>query len=175
MLKYYQGLFQYLTSHLPDTSLTPISQFKYYSRLAFARLDQYRLFILLGCRLDLSCQKAIRKLREQALGIDILMSAAYRGSKTSYLSSIRLKSPSTQSSSYHQFYSIIMEKSSNHQLLNSKISISRFPKFSISTAFKAQIHQIISKFRPNLQSTGKPKPPLIVVNLLLVEIMEYNN
>ena len=39
-----------------------------------------------------------------------------------------------------------------------KISISSFPKFSISTAFKAQIHQIITKFKPNLQSTGNPNP-----------------
>ena len=81
------------------------------------------------------------------------------GSHTSYLHSFSLKSPSTQTSSYHQFYSFIMEKSSNHQLLNGKISISSFPKFSISTAFKAQIHQIITKFKPNLQSTGNPNPP----------------
>ena len=55
-----------------------------------------------------------------------------------------------------------MKKSSNHQLLNSKISISRFPKFSISTVLKAQIHQIISKFKPNLQSTGNHTPPRYV-------------
>ena len=86
-----------------------------------------------------------------------------RGSHTSYLHSFSLKSPSTQTSSYHQFYSFIMEKSSNHQLLNGKISISSFPKFSISTAFKAQIHQIITKFKPILQSTGNPKLPLVAV------------
>ena len=133
---------------------------------------QYRLFILSGCRLDLSFQYTTRKLRDQAFGINIFMSAAYWGSQTSYLSSISLKSPSTQSSSYHQFYSIIMEKSSNHQLLNSKISISRFPKFSISTAFKAHIHQIISQFRPNLQPTGKPKPPLIAAQCNCLGDME---
>ena len=90
----------------------------------------------------------------------ILVSEVFRRSTTSYLHSFSPKSPSTQSSSHHQFYSISMQKSSNHQLLNAKISISNFPKFSISTAFKAQIHQIISKFKPNLQSTGKHKPPL---------------
>ena len=84
-------------------------------------------------------------------------------SQPSYLHSFSLKSPSTQTSSYHQFYSFIMEKSSNHQLLNAKISISNFPKFFISTAFKGQIHQIISKFKPNLQSTGKHNPPLLVL------------
>ena len=96
-----------------------------------------------------------------SLPIEIYISVSgLRGSHTSYLHSFSLKSPSTQTSSYHQFYSFIMEKSSNHQLLNGKISIFSFLKFSISTAFKAQIHQIITKFKPNLQSTGNPKPPL---------------
>ena len=95
-----------------------------------------------------------------SLPIEIYINVSgLRGSHTSYLHSFSLKSPSTQTSSYHQFYSFIMEKSSNHQLLNGKISISSFPKFSISTAFKAQIHQIITKFKPNLQSTGNPNPP----------------
>ena len=96
-----------------------------------------------------------------SLPIDIYINVSgLRGSHTSYLHGFSLKSPSTQTSSYHQFYSFIMEKSSNHQLLNGKISISSFPKFSISTAFKDQIHQIITKFKPYLQSTGNPKPPL---------------
>ena len=96
------------------------------------------------------------------LPIEIFINVSGLGeSHTSYLHSFSLKSPSTQTSSYHQFYSFIMEKSSNHQLLNGKISISSFPKFSISTAFKAQIHQIITKFKPNLQSTGNPNPPHI--------------
>ena len=95
-----------------------------------------------------------------SLPIEIYISVSgLRGSHTSYLHSFSLKSPSTQTSSYHQFYIFIMEKSSNHQLLNGKISISSFPKFSISTAFKDQIHQIITKFRPNLQSTGNPTLP----------------
>ena len=103
----------------------------------------------------------VRKLLTTTLPIEININVSgLRGSQTSYLHSFSLKSPSTQTSSYHQFYSFIMEKSSNHQLLNGKISISSFPKFSISTAFKAQIHQIITKFKPNLQSTGNPKPPL---------------
>ena len=98
-----------------------------------------------------------------SLPIEIYINVSgLRGSHTSYLHSFSLKSPSTQTSSYHQFYIFIMEKSSNHQLLNGKISISSFSKFSISTAFKAQIHQIISKFKPNLQSTGKPKPQICV-------------
>ena len=88
------------------------------------------------------------------------MAVVFRVSQKSCLHSFSPKSSSTQSSSHHQFYSIIMEKSSNHQLLNAKISISNFPKFSISPAIKAQIHQIISKFKPNLQSTGKHNPPL---------------
>ena len=110
-----------------------------------------------------------------SLPIEIYISVSgLRGSHTSYLHSFSLKSPSTQTSSYHQFYSFIMEKSSNHQLLNGKISISSFPKFSISTAFKAQIHQIITKFKPNLQSTGNPKPPLVSCLQLIIKIVSAN-
>ena len=110
-----------------------------------------------------------------SLPIEIYISVSgLRGSHTSYLHSFSLKSPSTQTSSYHQFYSFIMEKSSNHQLLNGKISISSFPKFSISTAFKAQIHQIITKFKPNLQSTGNPNPPPFY-EVFLHNIQKYRN
>ena len=111
-----------------------------------------------------------------SLPIEIYINVSgLRGSHTSYLHSFSLKSPSTQTSSYHQFYSFIMEKSSNHQLLNGKISISSFPKFSISTAFKAQIHQIITKFKPNLQSTGNPKPPLYRYKLKNLIHSDYEN
>ena len=102
------------------------------------------------------------------------MAVVFRVSQKSCLHSFSPKSSSTQSSSHHQFYSIIMEKSSNHQLLNAKISISNFPKFSISPAIKAQIHQIISKFKPNLQSTGKHNPPPIQMERIPSSTVQYS-
>ena len=112
----------------------------------------------------LTCLGQFRYILNTTLPIEIQINVSgLVGSPSSYLHSFSLKSPSTQTSSFHQFYSFIMEKSSNQQLLNGKIFISSFPKFSIYTAFNAQIHQIISKFS-QISSLQESLPSLFFVS-----------